>query len=127
MMELPLVLIICHFLMDFKPIFEFIFFPLVIYIMSQKKGSRFLDVFRPNQKSKMVKNGKNNTNPTGSSHAKQLQPKRHTPVTFYTIKICEISSIYVCIYYSFSFLFEKWMQTENGGHQKKTVNFRTLT
>ena len=26
----------------------------------------------------MVRNGKNNTNPTGSSHAEQLQPKRLT-------------------------------------------------
>ena len=37
-----------------------------------------MTLFRPNQKSKMARNGKTNMNPTGSSHGEQLQPKRLT-------------------------------------------------
>ena len=37
MMELPLVLSVYHFWVGFEPIFKFGCFPLVFYIMSQKK------------------------------------------------------------------------------------------
>ena len=87
MMELPLGLNVFHFWVGFEPIFKFAFFPLYFTLCTQKdKEHYFRTFFRPNQKSKIARNGKTNTNPTGSSHGEQLVPKRLTLLLKFLVK-----------------------------------------
>ena len=58
--------------MGFEPIFNCVFPPCILHYEPKKT------FFRPNQKSKMARNGKTNMNPTGSSHGDQLVAKRLT-------------------------------------------------
>ena len=48
------------------------------YKLKKNKQHHFRTSFRPNQKSKIARNGKTNTNPTGSSHGEQLVENRLT-------------------------------------------------